>query len=425
MTVRHNLVVMGLLLSLLFFNGCKTEPDITLDSGGVAIKLPYLWQVPRSDDGELANSVVADPIIYGNNNVLVGGRLKTQRSIISVTSEGKQNWQWQDLLSLKNDPTYKDPIEISFGRFQLYNDLLYFPYRTSSYCVNLSSGQTAWKVKNNLGRFDFTGGLSNLYFTPGNTFREGDDERLYIGSMNDSNAERYLLTPPYGKVANPVSNGFGMIRGILPFVSQNDTLISLLYEDQVADWTKPVTTASGLYNLSKHTWVYDRAVMNPGSSEGINVPILYNQRGYYGAIRDLVCYDIMTGKVIWQRPYTQGFYSLIIANGKLYGNNQDRYTYCFDPATGQQIWKEEGSGTSTPLTYLNGVLYFLGGGDGKLHAIDANTGQHLWRVKSPDLDKNSGAWFYGVCVAVPGKDGNKGRIVATTGLNAYGYEAIR
>ena len=55
---------------------------------------------------------------------------------------------------------------------------------------------------------------------------------------------------------------------------------------------------------------------------------------------------------------------------------------------------------------------------------DVNS-QHPWRVKSPDLATSSGARFCGVCVAVPGKDGNKGRIVATTGLNAYGYEAIR
>ena len=99
--------------------------------------------------------------------------------------------------------------------------------------------------------------------------------------------------------------------------------------------------------------------------------------------------------------------------------------YCLDPATGRQIWKEKSSGTSSPISYLNGVVYFLGGGDGKLHAIDANTGQHLWRLNSPDKAKDSGAFFYGVCVAVPGSGGSKGRVVAMTGLGAYGYEAIR
>jgi outer membrane protein assembly factor BamB len=96
-----------------------------------------------------------------------------------------------------------------------------------------------------------------------------------------------------------------------------------------------------------------------------------------------------------------------------------------DIHTGKLLWKEQNTGTCSELTYLNGVLYYLGGGDGLLHAVDAQTGKHLWKIPSPDLKINSGAWFYGVCTAVPGKNGSKGVVVATTGLNAYGYEAIR
>ena len=135
----------------------------------------------------------------------------------------------------------------------------------------------------------------------------------------------------------------------------------------------------------------------------------------------------MTGKPIWSVPFPEGFgpSSFIITDNKLIANCEDTYTYCLDPLTGRQLWKEKSSGTSTPISYLNGVVYFSGGGDGKLHALDATTGKHLWKLKSPDESVNSGAWFYGVCVAVPGKNGGKGRVVATTGLNAYGYEAIR
>jgi hypothetical protein len=57
--------------------------------------------------------------------------------------------------------------------------------------------------------------------------------------------------------------------------------------------------------------------------------------------------------------------------------------------------------------------------------VDAQTGKHLLKVGSPDLGINSEAWFYGVCTAVPGKDGKKGVVVATTGLHAYGFEAIK
>ena len=139
------------------------------------------------------------------------------------------------------------------------------------------------------------------------------------------------------------------------------------------------------------------------------------------------CHDLITGREMWTVNFSEGFVfsGFTIQEGRIFANNGDRFTYCLNPETGRQIWKEESSGSASPISYLNGVLYFMGGGDGRLHAIDANTGKHLWRLRSPDVDKNSGAWFYGICVAVPGQGGKKGRIVATTGLNAYGYEAIR
>ena len=148
---------------------------------------------------------------------------------------------------------------------------------------------------------------------------------------------------------------------------------------------------------------------------------------YCATGRGLACYDPLTGEPIWSASFPQGFGSsgFIIADNKLIANCEDTFTYCLDPLTGRQLWQEKSSGTSTPISYLNGVVYFSGGGDGRLHAIDATTGKHLWRVKSPDEVVNPGAWFYGVCVAVAGKEGSKGRVIVTTGLNAYGYEAIR
>jgi outer membrane protein assembly factor BamB len=116
---------------------------------------------------------------------------------------------------------------------------------------------------------------------------------------------------------------------------------------------------------------------------------------------------------------------MTLQNNRLYAACEDRFLYCLDTNTGQVLWKEQNTGTCSPISYLNGVLYYLGGGDGKLHAVDANTGKHLWKLNSPDVTKNSGTFFYGVCAAVPGKNGQKGKVIGTTGLNAYCFEAIR
>ena len=78
------------------------------------------------------------------------------------------------------------------------------------------------------------------------------------------------------------------------------------------------------------------------------------------------------------------------------------------------------------MSYLNGVIYFVGGGDGKLHAVEAATGKYLWRLESPDKAANKNAYFQSsLCAVVPGKNGAKGKVVVLTGLNAYCYEAER
>ena len=342
--------------------------------------------------------------------------------------DGKKNWEWSDLLSLIRNPASKDPFYFQDGTSYLHNNLLYFPYATSSYCIDLATGTTKWKHKTNLARFGISGGIGEKYFSSGGTYGVGDDERLYTGNMNSDVLEKYLLTPVYNTIPNPFFNGFGMIRGILPFTAQADTMISILFMDPNLDTRYRSYSVSSLYNLSKQRWVYERKVMNPSLETGnIIHSMLHGTKLYYASGLGLHCFDVMTGEPTWSVPFREGFgfSGFIIADNKLIANCEDTFTYCLDPLTGRQLWQEKSSGTSTLISYLNGVAYFSGGGDGKLHAIDATTGKHLWKLKSPDESVNSGAWFYGVCVAVASKEGGKGRVVATTGLNAYGYEAVR
>ena len=68
---------------------------------------------------------------------------------------------------------------------------------------------------------------------------------------------------------------------------------------------------------------------------------------------------------------------------------------------------------------MNGVIYFTGGGDGLLHAVDAKTGQHIWKKESPDLARNDGAWFFD---SVTGADG---KIYVSSYLSLFCYKAAR
>ncbi len=78
------------------------------------------------------------------------------------------------------------------------------------------------------------------------------------------------------------------------------------------------------------------------------------------------------------------------------------------------------------MSYLDGIVYFVGGGDGLLHAVEVETGRHVWRLHSPDLEENNGAWFKGdIRVLSSFGEGTKGKVIVSSYLSAFCYEAAR
>ncbi len=418
-----------LCLLAIWLGACRQEEDIVRDANGVATKLPHLWGTSISNNGELAWISTNSLLVFSRKNVIVGGNKDNKRQLIGLDSEtGESVWAWSDLLGLLSNPTYPDPIAIDENEYHFYQNKWVFILGSSTYCIDVDTGKTFWKHKIKLDRFGNCGGIGNLYFNSGKPYGESSEEDLYVGQVVGNSVEQVLLRPTYDHAnedRNSLSKGY--INRVVPFAIGSDSLLAVLFIDP-GKMNKQYQTAMGLYNYTQRKWVYERVVLNgPDQFSNVNWAKLYNGKLYHSSGRSMQCNDVMTGEELWRSSFDQGFVSsgFIIEEGKIFANNDNRYTYCLDPQTGRQLWKEESSGSASPISYLNGVLYFMGGGDGRLHAIDATSGKHLWRLRSPDVDKNSGAFFYGTCVAVPGQGGSKGRIVATTGLNAYGYEAIR
>ena len=163
-------------------------------------------------------------------------------------------------------------------------------------------------------------------------------------------------------------------------------------------------------------------------SYGSGTPIIYEDKVYFSPDQSIICLNLYTGKRLWKKDFPNGFTfsGFIIADGTLLANSEDTYLYALDPDTGQQLWKEKSSGTSSKMSHLNGVVYFVGGGDGLLHAVDIATGKHLWRIHSPDLEVNSGAWFKPRVSVLPAeREGEKGKVITSSYLSAFCYEAAR
>lgn len=422
------------LLSLYLFTGCKSEDETLYDSTGVATKLPLIWNTSITDDAkQLAPIVIKSTSVYENNKILCGGFENGEKYLGYLNSDnGKILWKWNDVLGILPSQTTKDPLDIQPETLFQHNNLIYFNYSTSSYILNLENGTTIFKYKVPLSRTGrFNVGFENTIYSIGSDYDNKEDEKIYISSINPIEKEKPFLLPTYTPTKNVRFNGVGRIYSQIAFKQDNQEFLAFTIINPISADLPNNTTGVyelNLYNLSKKEWVYQKKpIRNSGKSIGAFDLIYDNQNLYFTSSDIVYCHDAISGNERWatnigSAPLTS---RMMLVNKKLYAACEDRFLYSLDATSGQLLWKEQNTGTCSPISYLNGILYYLGGGDGKLHAVDASTGKHLWRLKSPDVDKNVGAFFYGVCVAVAGKNGEKGKVIATTGLNAYCFEAIK
>ena len=155
------------------------------------------------------------------------------------------------------------------------------------------------------------------------------------------------------------------------------------------------------YNLSTRTIVYE-VLTDPDPDLENNygtgqLPIIHQNRVYCAVGLDIICHDLLTGKQIWSKRYPSifSFSGLLFLPelNRLYANCENQTLYCLDPLHGNHVWTELSSGTSSQLTHHNGVIYFTGGGDGLLHAVDAQTGTHIWKAEAPFRKKDDDAFF--------------------------------
>jgi outer membrane protein assembly factor BamB len=303
-----------------------------------------------------------------------------------------------------------------------------------NYCIDLNTGKTVWKntfVENYSQR---ASGLGDKFI--GQYNYDGNSNIPLNGGMSSifstgNGKPDFSITPRYDTtLMQPfeLSRRRGQIQYNKLFVQGQDTLLLLSFMDPpLYDYYYRECLA--LYNLTKKQWVYDRAdMLGTSRSNTSHEPCVYEGKVYTPYRGSIVCNDLMTGKKLWQSDVEAGTTfargGIIIAENRIYGNSSEGYLYSWDLETGQQKWRMRTSGMGSDLVYLKGILYFTGAGDGKLHAIDVLSGKYIWKLSSPDVDKNKWAYFINMYV-VEGKNGEKGKIIALTGLNAYCYEAER
>ncbi len=414
-------LLIGVFIVGIIASSCERE-EVTstrTDENGVFVELPFIWSSSLSD-GALISGGVHVPITW-NDYVLFGGWKNNRQVLFLIDSnDGNTLWQWDDLILQDEQLDIRD--------FHVYDKYLVVSQASRAYCIDMNNGKSVWRKESQNDLGSLIKGLGKHYFLSEEiTNQSGFLEAIVTVGNASTGEQRELVRPPFTYEYVNSLNRASYLHSLEPFVNAtDDTLIIMSYGNGLPDWKSD--NFLGLYNATQNSWEYSDKSITLNSIFGAGSLTLSSshKKVYLQSSKKLFCYEVATGKKMWEQTFSEGFSDMIVVEDKLLANCEDTYLYAFDSDTGRQLWKEKSSGTSSPLAYLNGVVYFTGGGDGLLHAVEVETGKHLWRIHSPDLKINTGAWFKRHIAILPaGTNGKKGRVLTSSYLNAFCYEAAR
>ncbi len=389
-------IIKSLLLQILWlFLSIAATACIKYPTGNDDNAPIMLWSFAQSD-GSLIDGVFPK-FIYDGKIIWYGWYGNKPSLIARDKNSGNIQWQWED--------TFDNRRLFINGQIYFQNNTLTFRDGSRLHNLNLDIGKTNWRVKANASFADAeVEGLGNTVFFSASKIQvfSGD---IKTGNINVLTAvhpdkQTYLGTPK-------------------AIAINNDTLLIIPYILPLTSST--YTSAFILFNATQNKLLYTQTVIDTTRSPGFFGTIIYNNKIILAADNSIIGFDFLSGKELWRRQFPADFLfsGIALAEGKIIGNCEDQNMYALDPDTGNIVWTERTSGTSSRPFVMNGVIYFTGGGDGLLHALDAKTGQHIWKLESPDLKRNDGAWFFDT---VTGADG---KIYVSSYLSLFCYKAAR
>ncbi|MCF0075281.1 PQQ-like beta-propeller repeat protein [Dyadobacter sp. CY261] len=423
-----------LIVACLLFSSCKEKLDLDHNPDGSVSERRTMWKTAVNTDRYFATGLRTNItynggvlVPYSTGIPFVAGGFSDRGGIALLDGEtGKERWRWQGYMY------ERELFDIQYAYLQ--GNLMVFPSGPRTHCINLDNGQTAWqKWKQDTVYSQYTmSGLGNSYYFCGSKIVPGSNPHsaLYRGNILAPQPEELVAAPQLPvEYLEETPILFGA-TSMAPTVIEGDTVIVVDYQTPTAEARyNYIRSVYGLYNLSKKKWVYkDIPLVDPQPGTVVDwLPVIYEGKIYHSVGRFITCHDLLTGERKWYQTFTQDFLmsGFIVSDGVVVANCEDTYIYGFDVNSGAQLWREKSSGSSTKLFAQEGFVYFAGGGDGLLHAVEIKTGRTWWKLESPDLKKNGYAYFQQMVSGIPAKAGRKGRVYASTGIHIYAFEAIR
>lgn len=409
------------LLNLTVFLACKEpqpKPKLQESCNGSPCEIPYLWKKCITDEA-YTYSCIDLPIVY-NNAGLVAMR-RNDSTFFQMIEPETGNMRWELHRKLRYDDTPLFEYEIWEGH--KYNNYLITPFWGRNQCgfekINLETGTLVSEMSDyyNL-KVDFDGfvtGVDSLYFFVGrkkNDVKQIFEPTIMYGNVTTDIIQKLCDVPRVKQDENDTIE----IQLISPTIINNQIHVLIGY-------TYKNVAYLSLYNKNTQSWVYTNIDYNvPWFSSYcfIKYPYFYLPTGREVNGRSesyFICGNITNGDIVWTNTNYGASRNLMeVDNNLITVDSYSNDIIGVDMLTGKAKWVIENLMPYRYMQILNGIIYF---DNGNMYAIDSETGETLWELTAEDGTR------FNECKVVPGKDGKKGHILASSDKHVYCFEAIR
>lgn len=394
---------MQLILAIMLFNimACKDvtsdyiQPEDPQDS--VITPIFSIWQKPLLPDTALC--ICSNPIVYNGNVMASGYRFSTNgNSVFQMYNgaDGSLIWTWENDLANGGAQINHTPYASC-----LVGNRLAFVTSANIMCINADNGTNIWSTNPIYAMEELYSFGNTLFQTYISSPLDWDSCSMMAADINSSSSSwdtTFTMHKKDGYMPSipPASFEIGL---------NGDTI--MYYQNRQYNFDA-IDGRIDMYafNLSADSIIWESTDIELDGNSAIYSPLIDGDYLYFKGSRNVFCFNKNTGEQVWKRGFATMeedllYSNLLIVDDKLIVKTSGRSIYGLNLLTGSIMWENQEAGaTPTEIAALNNIIYYGSGGDGKLHAVSAETGEQLWAFLPPNraLVGNNASFYYAVAI---------------------------
>jgi outer membrane protein assembly factor BamB len=388
--MRHYFIIT---YAVLLLCSCKEEELITWD--------PYvypdepentvLWQVPLHPD--TLGCLATWPKVYDNHIVCSGEEgWESPVRVFMVDTGGSLVWE-SDVIFNENCSSIS--ATVGTGSYQ-YENMLAMLCNADPRVIDMQMGQVLWhyEVPGSGNHSPYMSGFGDQIFHP-----YADGINPYTKSMI---ARANIHTGVWDTIFS-VNMTDGYSADLYPpgaWVNNvGDTIICF----QNRQWRDPPYDGKidlYAYNLTADSLLWMHPDIDADGNSAVFPPMESDGKVYFRGYFHLYCLDAQSGELLWTWTSPNSINDLLYTNtivedGKVFLKTTGPELFALDAVNGNEIWHTSGFGEiPSELVAFDGMLYFSTETDGKLNAVNMDTGEIEWTMTSPNHAHYPSNWAY-------------------------------